>query len=80
MSPYSTLGGIHVQKGEVSNSLPFSLLLLLTQTFMGHLLDESTVFGPQDANIKTASVTTGDTYKARATWQELLGTYYIQAY
>lgn len=74
----SRMGGIRVQKGEVSNSLSFSFLFI--QTFRGHLLGAGTVLGPQDTNTKTASITTVNADKAPATWQELLGTYHIQTY
>lgn len=59
-----------MQKGEGSNFLPRTRPLLCTQTFMGYLLGEGAVFGPQEANVKTASITTGNIYKAPATWQE----------
>lgn len=68
--PISHSERIHVQMGEVSNSLspflfsslplslpPFfllSLLLLFTQIFMGHLLGVGTVLDPQDTNMKNS--------------------------
>lgn len=61
---------------HVSLSLPF----LFTQTSRGYLLGAGTELGPQYTNIETASITTVNTDKAPATWQELLGTYHIQTY
>lgn len=83
------MGGIRVQKVEVSNSLPPFFLPSLPLSFppfpvhtniQGHLLGAGTVLNPQDTNMKTASITTVNTDKAPATWQELLGTYHIQTY